>query len=155
MKKPITVVIGGTFEELHAGHIKLISEAFKIGDHVVIGLTSDKFAEETRRRKVISYEKRRKRLERLITASGWRKKYSIVEINDPYGPTVYEKELHVIVVSTETFDGAIRINQQRMKKGMSPLLIHVIDLVETITGEKISSTSIKKDVVDAWGRPSS
>ena len=155
MRNKVTVVIGGTFEELHAGHIKLISEAFKIGDLVVIGLTSDRFARDTRGRKVLPYEERMKRLETLISASGWKKPYKIVEINDPYGPTLTEKELHVIVVSTETFDGALKINQLRMKKGMPPMVIHVIDLVETVTGEKISSTSIKKDIVDAWGRPSS
>ena len=153
--KSIKTVIGGTFEELHAGHIKLISEAFKIGDYIIIGLTSDKFAEKTRGRKVLPYNVRKRNLEKLISASGWNKKYKIIEIDDQYGPTTYEDDIHVIVVSTETFEGALKINNQRIKKGMPPLLIHVIDIVETMAGEKISSTSIKKNIIDAWGRPSS
>jgi pantetheine-phosphate adenylyltransferase len=152
MKKQIKTVIGGTFEELHAGHIKLISIAFHIGDYVVIGLTSDKFAIKTRNREVLPYKERKRRLERLISASKWNKDYEIVEINDPYGPTIKERDLHIIVVSIETFEGALKINYYRERKKMPPLLIHVIDLVETSIGDKISSTSIKKKIQDVWGR---
>ncbi len=151
----VKVVIGGTFEELHAGHMKLISEAFKIGDEIVIGLTSDEFAYKTRRREVLPYNVRKENLERFIASSRWSKKYSIFKINDPYGPAIEIDDLDVIVVSVETVPGAMKINQQRLKKKMKPLLIHIINLVETDTGEKISSTTIKKNIMDAWGRPSS
>lgn len=154
-KSQIKVVIGGTFEELHAGHMKLISEAFKIGDEVIIGLTSDEFAYKTRRRKVLPYEIRRENLERLISFSHWSKKYHIIKIKDPYGPAVEKEDLDVIVVSIETVSGAMKINQQRLRRNMKPLLIHIINLVETNTGEKISSSNIKRNIVDAWGRPSS
>ena len=154
-KSQIKVVIGGTFEELHAGHMKLISEAFKIGDEIIIGLTDDEFAYKTRRRRVLSYEVRRENLERLIFSSHWSKKYHIVKIKDPYGPAIEREDLDAIVVSIETVSGAMKINQQRLRKNMTPLLIHIINLVETDTGEKISSSDIKRDIVDAWGRPSS
>ena len=41
-----TVAIAGTFDRLHKGHRFFISEAFKLGDKVIIGLTSDKYVEE-------------------------------------------------------------------------------------------------------------
>ena len=38
------VAIAGTFDRLHKGHRFFISEAFKQGEKVLIGLTSDAFA---------------------------------------------------------------------------------------------------------------
>src|SRR5438132_5532905 len=35
------VALGGTFDLLHAGHRHLLSEAFKLGDTVLIGVTRD------------------------------------------------------------------------------------------------------------------
>ena len=43
MEKLNLVATGGTFDYIHIGHIKLLSTAFEISDHVIIGLTSDKF----------------------------------------------------------------------------------------------------------------
>ena len=65
-KDKLQVVVGGTFEELHVGHLKLLYEAFKVGDRIIIGLTSDEFAEKTRNRKVLSFKIRKERLEKLI-----------------------------------------------------------------------------------------
>ncbi|MCJ7760087.1 adenylyltransferase/cytidyltransferase family protein, partial [Candidatus Bathyarchaeota archaeon] len=31
------VAVGGTFDKLHRGHIKLLLKTFKIGDTVIIG----------------------------------------------------------------------------------------------------------------------
>ncbi len=148
----VKVAIGGTFEELHAGHVKLIYEAFKIGDEVCIGLTSDMFALKTKKRKVLSYNERYANLKKLIEKSRWRIKYTIFKINDPYGPTIKQPDINAIVVSTETFKNAWRINLIRLKKDMKPLLIYVINLVETETGEKISSSGILERRMDAWGR---
>jgi pantetheine-phosphate adenylyltransferase len=148
-------VVGGTFEELHAGHLKLLHEAFKLGDKVLIGLTSDKFALETRGRRVLPYKVRKEKLIQLIEASGWRKQYEIIEINDEFGPTVKEKDLHIIVVSTETYYNALKINRYRIRRGLPPMIICVIDLVETETGGKLSSTDINRGIVDAWGRTQS
>ena len=38
-----TIALAGTFDRLHAGHWFIISEAFKRGERVVIGVTSDKY----------------------------------------------------------------------------------------------------------------
>ncbi|MEM0056956.1 MAG: pantetheine-phosphate adenylyltransferase [Candidatus Geothermarchaeota archaeon] len=150
--KSVRVVIGGTFEELHVGHIKLLSEAFKIGDEILIGLTSDSFAFRVKKRKVTSYEDRKLALEKLIMTSKWNKRFTIVKIEDPYGPTIERSELDVIVVSEETYPTAFKINKLRVKRGLKPLIIRVINLVVTDAGDKLSSSDIKESRVNSWGR---
>lgn len=41
-----TIAIAGTFDHLHKGHEYFISEAFKLGEKVIIGLTSDEYAQK-------------------------------------------------------------------------------------------------------------
>lgn len=40
-KKPITVAVSGGFDPLHVGHIRLILEAAKLGDRLVVILNND------------------------------------------------------------------------------------------------------------------
>lgn len=152
--KPIVAVVGGTFDELHAGHMKLIQTAFTIGDRILIGLSTDEFAMRSKRRRVNPYEVRKRRLVSLIDNSSWSrgKKYEIFPINDVYGPTIEIEDIDIIIVSVETFGGAIKINEERVRRGFRPLAIHVINMVETERGEKISSSEILRKLKDVWGR---
>jgi pantetheine-phosphate adenylyltransferase len=149
-----TVILGGTFEELHSGHVKLLVEAINLGDRILIGLTSDAFARRTKQRDIIPFEVRKENLIKLLKSIGKtaRKKIEIFEINDPYGPAVREENIDIIVVSVETYPRAEEINRIRRERGLKPLVIYVINLVETKEGEKISSTSIGRERHDPWGR---
>jgi len=60
-QKEITVFTNGIFDLLHAGHIKLLREAKKLGDILIVGLNSDKSAERIKR-KPIKDEKQRKEI---------------------------------------------------------------------------------------------
>ena len=152
--RPLVAVVGGTFDELHAGHMKLIQTAFLIGDYVLIGLSTDEFAVKSKKRKVNPYELRRRRLVTLIESSSWSKgkQYKIIPIDDIYGPTIEIEDLDIIVVSVETFRGAIKINEERVKRGFKPLAIHVINMVENERGEKLSSSAVVRRLKDVWGR---
>ena len=50
------IVVGGTFNTLHKGHEEILITAFKLGKSVVIGLTSDEFANRFRVLKTLEYE---------------------------------------------------------------------------------------------------
>ncbi len=149
-----TVILGGTFEELHGGHVKLLIEAINLGDRILIGLTSDSFAQSTKRRNIIKYEKRKENLLNLLKSirktSG--KHIEIFKIDDPYGPAIELEDIDIIVVSTETYPRAKEINEIRVLNGLKPLAIYVINLVETKEGEKISSTHVRAEKYDSWGR---
>lgn len=63
MKKIITY---GTFDLFHVGHLNIIQRARKMGDYLVVGLSTDQFnLQEKNKQTVISYEDRKNILESL------------------------------------------------------------------------------------------
>jgi len=146
------VALGGTFDILHRGHDALISKAFQIGKKVIVGLTSDDFASKlVKEHDVYPYDKRKKSLEGYLDKKGWRGRYEIVELNDPYGPTVIERDIDALVVSEETLRTGLKINEIRHEKGFPHLVIVVVDMVLAEDGLPISTTRIRKGIIDREG----
>jgi phosphopantetheine adenylyltransferase len=50
---------------------------------------------------------------------------NIVQLEDPFGPTVSDPDLQAIVVSSETIKGAFDINRRRVERQFQPLSILV------------------------------
>ena len=48
-KKYRKIAVGGTFDRFHEGHLKLLSKAFQLSQLVLIGVTSDEFAQSKAR----------------------------------------------------------------------------------------------------------
>lgn len=147
------VSVGGTFDVFHKGHSLLLEEAFKIGDKVLIGLTTDEFARSLNKpHKIDCYDKRLKELNRFLAERGLEKRAIILPIDDQFGPTVESDEIEGIIVSEETEPGAEQINRLRVEKGKRPLLIIVFMMVLAEDGKPISSTRIRRQEVDRFGR---
>lgn len=138
------VAVGGTFDWLHAGHKSLLDKAFRLGDKVLIGLTSDYYAKE----KTASYSARKKNLERYLKG----KNYEIVKLDDPYGPAISDAEIDAIVVSEETRPRALEINDIRRKGGLVPLGIVTMPMLMAANGKRISSSRIRKGEISSEGR---
>ncbi|KAF7597262.1 hypothetical protein BBP40_008104 [Aspergillus hancockii] len=77
----------------------------------------------------------------------------LVQISDPFGPTITEENISALVVSQETRSGGAAVNQERAKKGWESLDVYEIDVLHS--GEvpsndvekfasKISSTDIRR-----------
>jgi pantetheine-phosphate adenylyltransferase len=143
------VVIGGTFDILHKGHEALLRRAFGLGK-VFIGLTSDKMARKLRDRKVKSFEERKKELRNFILKE-FKTKPKIFEIEDNFGFTL-KRDFDCIVVSPETYQNAVEINKERLKRKKKLIEIVEIDFILAEDGKPISAERIAKGEIDREGK---
>jgi len=143
------VAIGGTFQPLHDGHKTLLRKAYELSDNVDIGLTSDEMARGARARPVKNFEERKKAL------VDWIRKDigvepNVFKISDPFGPTLNE-DYDYIVVSAETYPGALKINELRKARGKAPIEIYRVECVLAEDGKPISATRVVQGEIDVHG----
>ncbi len=62
MKKVLTY---GTFDLLHKGHIRLLKRAKKLGDYLIVAISSDEFNAQKGKTSYFSYEDRKEILEAI------------------------------------------------------------------------------------------
>ena len=152
MKKYRKVAVGGTFDEFHKGHKVLLMKAFEIGNHVLIGLCTDKFVEIMGKpHETASYKERLKELKVFLKDLSFSDEAEIVPLEDPYGKTLTDKCIEALVVSEETEKTAIIINQKRREVQMPPLNIVTINMVPAENYKPISTTRIRKGEMDREG----
>ncbi|AAL81208.1 phosphopantetheine adenylyltransferase [Pyrococcus furiosus DSM 3638] len=152
-KKYKKVVVGGTFDRLHLGHKALLRKAFEVGEIVYIGLTSDEMIKEKQySERILPYEKRLLDLIKFLEVNKYRN-YRIMKIHNAIGFTTKIKSLEAIVVSEETYKGAVLVNKAREELGLRPLDIVVIPIIRSRLGCKISSSLIRAGLIDPFGNP--
>ena len=145
------IATGGTFDVLHDGHKALLAAAFASrADHVLIGLTSDAFARQTRAQ-MNSYAVRERRLAAYLRSRGWRS-FRIEPIDDPFGPADDLPDLDVLVVSAERARVAASLNESRTQKGLRPLEVRSVPMVLAQDGLAIQSRRIRAGVIDRHGK---
>ena len=82
MKKIITY---GTFDLLHYGHINLLQRAKKLGDYLIVALSTNEFNEQKGKTCYFSYEERKKLVESIryvdlvIPENSWDQKIDDVQ----------------------------------------------------------------------------
>ena len=151
MKKYTKVCLGGTFDRIHIGHERLLKIAFEVSEEVIIGLTSDTKAKRGRvNEKLSSFKNRYTNLENFLSKQ-FDINFSIVELNDDWGPGALDEDLDAIIVSEETEKVASELNKKRALKGLNPLDIVTVSLILDKKGEKISSTRIRNSEIDREG----
>lgn len=82
----------------------------------------------------------------------------LVQLSDPFGPTITEESISALIVSKETSKGGAAVNAERAKKGFKDLDVFEVDLifsgeassldVEKTIESKISSTEIRRRQAD-------
>lgn len=146
------VALGGTFEVIHKGHRALLDRAFALGGEVLIGLTSDDLANRTRSRRVAAYQEREAALRAHLERTYPGRDFEVTRIDDEFGPAVTRGDLEVLVVSENTRATALRLNEERRRRGMGPLTLVVIPHVLADDGRPISSTRVLAGECDVDGR---
>ncbi|HTY51983.1 MAG TPA: phosphopantetheine adenylyltransferase [Methanomicrobiales archaeon] len=147
------VMVGGTFDPLHAGHRKLLGRSFELagpGGCVVIGLTTDEFAGK-KTHPVRPFGERKRDLERFIGERKFAASYRIEPLGDRYGPAP-DEDFDALVVSEETLPVGMDINRIRQERGRKKVDIHQISCVLADDGRWISSTRIYRGEIDREGR---
>lgn len=127
-----SVAVGGTFDGLHYGHRKLLTLAVSSVNvapsegKLLIGITSD---EMLRNKKFAEYitpvEERIRELNDFIgnLAPGIKNRVKVEVINDAFGPTATEEHFTALVLSHETLENGLLLNEVRREKGFPPLTL--------------------------------
>ena len=151
MSKFSLIAMGGTFDIVHHGHITLLSTAFEISEKVIIGLTSDEFVQKKGKNPIHKYDERLKNLTSIIFKKFPNSYFEISQLNNDFGPAVFEKEVQALVVSDETKNQGNILNKLRTERNLSPVEIIVVPMTLAKDGKRISTTRIKNSEIDSDG----
>ena len=151
MSKFSLIAMGGTFDIIHHGHITLLSTAFDISEKVIIGLTSDEFVQKKGKNPIHKYDERLKNLISIIFKKFPNSYFEISQLNNDFGPAVFEKEVQALVVSDETKNQGNILNKLRTERNISPVEIIVVPMTLAKDGKRISTTRIKNSEIDSDG----
>ncbi len=151
MSKYSLVAMGGTFDIIHKGHLTLLSNAFDISDKVIIGITSDELAAKRGKVPTNNYDNRFENLISIISKEFPNTFSEISKLDNDFGPAVLEKKVEALVVSDETSNQGIILNELRAKKNLPPIEIIVVPMFLAKDGTRISTTRIKNSEIDVDG----
>jgi len=146
------VATGGTFDEIHTGHIALVSKAFQVGKKVIIGVSSDEFAKKRGKRLNHKFDERVENLKKMIKKEFHNANYEIAKLDGDFGPAVTTDEVGALVTSSETRIKGKLLNRMRAKKGLKPVEVIAVEMVRAEDGSPISSTRIRAGEIDGGGR---
>lgn len=147
IQKPFKLVgLGGTFDHLHEGHRFLLKTATRVGEHVAIALATEKLLKNKKYHdKLEPYPVRENNLKKFLEDELGLSpnSYTIIPLNDPFGIAITEPNLEVHVSSLETHEVSLKINEERIKNGLPPMILIIIPIINDPKGDKLSSTNIR------------
>lgn len=142
--------VGGTFDVLHRGHEELLRRALGARPRLVVGLATDSFAAR-RKKSPRPYAERRRSLEELLGRLGG--SWTVVELDDDFGPAVLGPGIDALVVSEETAGAGRRLNEMRAGLGLGPVEVVVVPMARAADGGPISSTRVRRGEISPDGGP--
>ena len=140
------VAVGGTFDNIHNGHRKLLTlAASSCTDGLVVGVMGDNMLKHKKNSwQIADFKTRSQGVTSFLSLVKPVLKVEIAELSDPFGPAITDKTIEAIVVSSETIEGARKINKIREEKQMNPLAILV---TRRENAAVLSSTFVRENTV--------
>lgn len=145
------IVVGGTFDLLHAGHKAFIKTAFNLASFVSIGMTTDEFNKNRNKETFQDQSTREKNLANYLAKQNFTNRSQAIFINDVFGISL-NKDIDAIIVTSETAKNADIINKKRKQLNRSLLKIVRLPHLKGSDGKIISSTRIRNGEIDSEGR---
>ncbi|KAB7494892.1 Bifunctional coenzyme A synthase, partial [Armadillidium nasatum] len=126
------VVAGGTFDRIHPGHKILLSEAvLRCNKRLTIGVAKGALLKrKVLKELILPSSERIELLREFLTVVDPSLTYNLVEIIEPLGPTSYDPDMEMIVVSEETKKGVTLINDYRRDHCLNELKSYCIRIFE-------------------------
>jgi pantetheine-phosphate adenylyltransferase len=146
------VATGGTFDEIHVGHLALLARAFDEGNKVIIGVSSDDFAAKRGKKLNHSFEQRVRTLRNVIKKEFGNVMFEIAKLDGDFGPAVSSGNVAALIASKETEGKGKMLNEMRAHRELKPVRIITVDLVKAEDGSPISSTRMRAGEIDGRGR---
>ena len=139
--------MGGTFDHLHDGHRFLLRTALKVSNNIEIGLTSQRLLKNKEfASKLEDYNTRERNLKDFISSFTDLSRVNIVEIKnwDDMAKYSQDPDYEGLILSQETYQNAVRLNELREEKGLDPIILIVVPLLKDKNNKRISSTAIRE-----------
>lgn len=137
------VVLAGTFDYLHPGHLVLLTCLSLVTTGTAfLGLTREELQRNKKHKTfLLAYSLRQRELHFVMKFLAPQVAVTVFPLSDPVGPAATEP-WDAIILSKEVGSAEAKINALRTQNGLKPLAAVVIDLVQIGT-QKISSTDIR------------
>lgn len=142
------MILGGTFDRFHKGHMFLLGLAATIGREIVVGVSSDEFA-SSKPHRVEPFKERFEKVSGFLKSVGCMR-FKVVKLDDFAGPA---KDLRggVLLVTSDSLKRGLLINRIRVERSLPPLEILLAPLLEAEDSRPLSSTRVRMGRVDEKG----
>ena len=147
--KTIGIIIAGTIS-LASMWFTLQSDISEL-QNKIDNFSGDEFVQKKGKNPIHKYDERLKNLTSIIFKKFPNSYFEISQLNNDFGPAVFEKEVQALVVSDETKNQGNILNKLRTERNLSPVEIIVVPMTLAKDGKRISTTRIKNSEIDSDG----
>src|SRR5579859_1937653 len=136
-------ILGGTFDQFHRGHQKLLADAFTKSEQVTIGITtSSLYQHKVLVEQIEDYQTRKRSVMHYLTEKKWIKRATIISIDTIYGNTLEKRNIDAIFATYANLPTVRLINQKRKTLGLPLLTVVVVPTVKGDDNRVITSQRI-------------
>ena len=148
------LIASGTFDLLHIGHKSFLKKSLELADEVIVCITSNSYVEAFKaENEVEDFETRKNKVVEFLISIGEINKVKIITIEDIYGPLLTNQfNPQAIAVTPGNEKNAVKINIERVKKGLPELEIKLVLMTLAEDGGVVSSTRIRRGEINRNGR---